>query len=456
MQETVDVLNRGQFIDMLYQLVNTMSDLKQGKIFSIDGTWGYGKTYVLEELERRLSPVVNEETYDDKFYVFHYNCWQYDYYEEPVVAIISVLKDILDSYLNLISAMLETSENSLEHRINKVAKAGWETAKEILTDVAGQYVKNKIGVDIVETFQSEKMGIDNQKFKFDQMFAFKKTLDETREKLKRMSEIKTVVIVVDELDRCMPEYAVKVLERLHHLFEGIPNTIVIMAVDSKQLENSVKKIFGNAVDTGRYLRKFISFNLELGVGELQSKYVERYNYYFEKFEERDAAAEELQTLVTLCQIDIRNLNKLIEKLDIIHTLAFKGKMSESVLWFELMWGMIKYKISLPDKEGKYSDWSDDLYWLPEIDHATYGGLVNYLSRDIIEYLKKKKNIAMTHTRIIGMNSEEIMVSNDFNGEAWHILDQLLAHKKTLYMDPVNQTVDIDECKKFIEFAKILW
>ena len=168
MQETVDVLNREQFIDMLYQLVNTMSDLKQGKIFSIDGTWGYGKTYVLEELERRLSPVVNEDTYDDKFYVFHYNCWQYDYYEEPSVAIIS--------------AMLEDSENSLEHRINKVAKAGWETAKEILAEVAGEYVKNKIGVNIVETFQSEKTGIDNQKFKFDKMFAFKKTLDETREK----------------------------------------------------------------------------------------------------------------------------------------------------------------------------------------------------------------------------------------------------------------------------------
>ena len=245
-------------------------------------------------------------------------------------------------------------------------------------------------------------------------------------------------------------------EKVQRLMRDIPNTIVIMAVGSKQLENSVKKIFGNAVDTGRYLRKFISFNLELGVGELQSKYVERYNYYFEKFEERDAAAEELQTLATLCQIDIRNLNKLIEKLDIIHTLAFKGKMSESVLWFELMWGMIKYKISLPDKEGKYSDRSDDLYWLPEIDHATYGGLDNYLSKDIIEYLKEKKNIAMTHTRITGMNSEEIMVSNDFNGEAWHILDQLLARKKTLYMNPVNQTVDIDECKKFIEFAKILW
>lgn len=43
--------------------------------------------------------------------------------------------------------------------------------------------KNKIGVNIVETFQSEKTGIDNQKFKFDKMFAFKKTLDETRKNL---------------------------------------------------------------------------------------------------------------------------------------------------------------------------------------------------------------------------------------------------------------------------------
>ena len=35
MQEIVDVLNREQFIDMLYQLVNTMSDLKQGKYFQL-------------------------------------------------------------------------------------------------------------------------------------------------------------------------------------------------------------------------------------------------------------------------------------------------------------------------------------------------------------------------------------------------------------------------------------
>ena len=139
---------------------------------------------------------------------------------------------------------LEASENSLEHRINKVAKAGWETAKEILTEVAGEYVKNKIGVNIVETFQSEKTGIDNQKFKFDQMFAFRKTLDETREKLKRMSEIKTVVIVVDELDRCMPELMVSMGKPYprYRSFNDAVSLTIFSAIDNTEFVKFITEV----------------------------------------------------------------------------------------------------------------------------------------------------------------------------------------------------------------------
>lgn len=52
---------------------------------------GYGKTYILEQLEKELEVLQNEETQNDRFYVFHYNCWQYDYYEEPAVAIVSAM-----------------------------------------------------------------------------------------------------------------------------------------------------------------------------------------------------------------------------------------------------------------------------------------------------------------------------------------------------------------------------
>mgnify|MGYP000547399914 FL=1 len=98
---------------------------------------------------------------------------------------------------------------------------------------------------------------------FDEMFAFKKTLDFTRNQIRELSKNKTVLLVVDELDRCMPEYAIKVLERLHHMFEGLDNVIVLLAIDSTQLEHSVKEIYGEQVDTERYLRKFISFRCKV-------------------------------------------------------------------------------------------------------------------------------------------------------------------------------------------------
>ena len=51
------------------------------------------------------------------------------------------------------------------------------------------------------------------------------------------------------------------LERLHHVFEGIENVIVIIAMDKTQIRKSLEKIYGDNLDIDRYLRKFISFDL---------------------------------------------------------------------------------------------------------------------------------------------------------------------------------------------------
>mgnify|MGYP003533024634 FL=1 len=45
--------------------------------------------------------------------------------------------------------------------------------------------------------------------------------------------------MVDELDRCLPEYSIKVLERLHHLTENTDNVITVLSMDKSQLEKSV-------------------------------------------------------------------------------------------------------------------------------------------------------------------------------------------------------------------------
>src|SRR5690242_5599096 len=55
-----------------------------------------------------------------------------------------------------------------------------------------------------------------------------------------------VVFFVDELDRCRPDYAVALLERIKHLF-NVEGVVFVLSIDRQQLVNSVKAIYGEAM-----------------------------------------------------------------------------------------------------------------------------------------------------------------------------------------------------------------
>jgi hypothetical protein len=85
--------------------------------------------------------------------------------------------------------------------------------------------------------------------------------------------------MVDELDRCNPTFAVKVLERIKHLFD-VPNVVFILSIDKKQLVCSVKGFYGsNEIDAEEYLRRFIDieYNLPEANPEFFCDYL--YDYY---------------------------------------------------------------------------------------------------------------------------------------------------------------------------------
>ncbi len=67
---------------------------------------------------------------------------------------------------------------------------------------------------------------------------------------------KPIVVIIDELDRCRPDYSVKTLEILKHFFD-IPGFVFILALDEEQLKNSVKTLFGTE-NFDEYKRKFIN------------------------------------------------------------------------------------------------------------------------------------------------------------------------------------------------------
>lgn len=318
----LDILNRQEFVDKVFNLVEVIASQHGSCTFAIDGTWGSGKTFVLNMLESKL----REYQDGDKYLVFHYNCWQYDYYEEPLVAIVS--------------ALLDTLTNPKLAKAEAVLDGVWATLKGITDDLISLIFNVKL-FEHIDAGKKKAAEAEAAPYSFDQYFGFKKVMAETRVALKQLAEGKTLVIVVDELDRCLPEYAIKVLERLHHLFTKLNNNILILAVDKSQLDNTVEQIFGPNTAIDEYLKKFINFHLSLDNGEVSFGFRSKFRDYIDMF---DASLTDLtfdldEYIATLfSDISIRSQERLMERIKIAHTALFSGEKKDYIfMCFELMW-----------------------------------------------------------------------------------------------------------------------
>lgn len=293
------------------------------------------------------------------------------------------------------------------------------------------------------------------------MFGFKTTLDYTRNKICELTKDKTVLLVVDELDRCMPEYAIKVLERLHHMFEGLDNVIVLLAIDSTQLEHSVKEIYGEQVDTERYLRKFISFRVRLDTGKAQNQILNNYGYYFSKFENLEECCQIVLDLVKLLEIDIRNIEKLIEKIDMIHSLCNRKNIKQpgEVLLFEFIWGLMKYKINEKMDNGSNLKRYESLEWVPQIDHTEYTDLVIAFGSDLMKYISTLKQ--KSYSAVPNNTKDMCLMHANLKGKLWYLLDQVLATENTIELFDIKKenivyldTEEVHMCEKFNELGNV--
>ena len=440
----LDILDREKVIDELFRIVQGESINQVFCSFAIDGTWGVGKTFILERLEQKLEMEMNEETSDNRYFVFHYNCWKYDYYEEPAIAIISALKDKVD----------------IENKIcSVVASYAWKEAKKSVENMAKEFVKNKIGIDLVQVIEDIKSEGDIRQEKeseFDTLFNFNRALENVRKQIEKLAEYKTMIIVVDELDRCMPAYAIKILERLHHMFEGIDNVLVIIAVDSNQLNHSIKEIYGDLVDTERYLKKIISFKYNIDIGMAQKSIMDKFQNYFGCFSEYLQIDETITEFLQLSQLDVRTIEKIIEKSQLIHGLVCDREVSSSVLLYEIMYSFLSYLVSNSKvTEEVKTSYGTNLYWVPDINVRTYVDLNEYISDEMLKFLKDIVTGAVGSTMLL--NEDLRSVNMNPEGKCIGYMDVILANKKKLYFEDETEEIkyELEVCKRYGEmFLKI--
>jgi hypothetical protein len=332
--EKLDILNREEFVNKLVNLTENISANRTSTSFAINGAWGCGKSFVLDMYEERLSEIQSEETATDKYFVIRYNCWKYDYYDEPLVAIVAAMIDFINQKTKL------WNDEQKKARILGVLKLVGTT----LLSMANDGIKDKIGVDIKATYETLKTNIKaeeekvEQSHEYDVYFSFNQALRRLQDLIAELSEEQTVVFMVDELDRCLPEYSIKVLERLHHLNENSNNVITVLSMDKEQLQTSVKQIFGFD-NPGKYLEKFIQFEIKLDYGNVSEQVTEKYYDYIAMFDKDifqidDSIEEFIQAIFK--DVDVRTQEQVVKRAMVAHQLLYNDKKDYVFMCMELL------------------------------------------------------------------------------------------------------------------------
>ncbi len=417
--QQIDLLDRQEIVDQMVSLLTLISDNKESSTFALDGKWGTGKTFVLNMLENDLL----QQAAGTKFLVFHYNCWQYDYYEEPLVAIVASMLDSIDAENHVLPpAVRENLNKTFAFCKPTLLKIASEICKNNLgTGVLGflpsisKIPKNKLAIKVTKLFSCLKdskasfdkyVSSENQEHSYDDYFSFNKTLKNAREELRKLAQRQSLVVIVDELDRCQPNYAIKVLERLHHMFSDIENCCVILAIDKSQLEHTVTQVFGDKESTKSYLKKFIDFELTLNTGTINGNFMEKYPEYFSMFD-KDAITtnfsfEEFLSAL-FADIDMRTQEHLMDRITTIHRLLFPDdKKDYSFMCFELMLLVLT---------GHYTNCASAEFILKENQTALVFHQISPEAKTFAAYIKSKWVITKFYVDNYTFNPREICFSS---------------------------------------------
>ncbi|GAI79962.1 unnamed protein product, partial [marine sediment metagenome] len=246
----------------------------------------------------------------------------------------------------LISALIESlkDENEDVKNLRDAAKdVGW-----FLTGLGGQVVNKLTGIDVVAAGElAEKKRAargENQEVPnglFDAFWNKKKALHSLKSSIRAIvkGDKPNILIFVDEIDRCRPDYAISYLETIKHVFD-IHGIVFVLAVDRNQLESSAKASFGTDLDFPEYYRKFVQREVALPMpnensyGTLASRYVE---YYLQRENERHCfmpidrdRVDNIVDLISFMRMTPRQVQEVFRIMG--HVLATDESNKGKLLW----------------------------------------------------------------------------------------------------------------------------
>ncbi len=232
-------LKDSEFVDNVVKIIN----YSNVNTLCVNGDWGSGKSYFCKELKNKLCAE------DDGICVLSVNCFDGEIYNDPLMSLL----DALNSYF---------IENAEVNRVSDALMAGAKTIFEIGINVA---VKKAFGEDVKDisdrcrnNYSKSKENMESKEYR-----TIKNIWNSFTSELVKLAEGRRIVFILDELDRCRPDYAIAVLETVKHFF-CVSGVKFVYSVCLTGLKKSIVHVYGE-IDSALYLEKFFDFQVDIPV-----------------------------------------------------------------------------------------------------------------------------------------------------------------------------------------------
>ncbi len=242
-----DYLERRQQGEILTRLIDSLDGQY---VIALKGDWGSGKSVFLRRLSCHLElegiPVVSVDA------------WRSDNLEDPLLAFVSAISERLRGNGKAVVATNKIISGLAKHGARLIVPTT-TLLTNLLLPGAGAVINevaqalNDSGEYLLKLEEEQRKSAEEFRELVEKA---RNSLDVSRKGRKR------IVIAIDELDRCRPDFSIKMLERIKHFFD-VDGVIFLVATDGRNLPNYVSSVYGDKVDGEVYLRKFFDFEFHL-------------------------------------------------------------------------------------------------------------------------------------------------------------------------------------------------
>lgn len=415
-----DAIERNKYIATFLEMLD---NVEQNFTIFINGDWGTGKTFLVKQISVLLTyynQYINKEIaqfmpqienvlkrnefkdlkLEKNFVPIYYNAWNNDSHIDPINSIIfNIIKE---------HNILKDYQKESSDVIDKIAS---------VLDMANIWSNGSIK-ELVSTFKGKDIIPE-----ITTMENLKETLNVLLDKLLEERGDKLVVFV-DELDRCNPVYAIKLLERIKHFFDH-ENIIFVFSVNVNELTNTIANYYGQNFDSHRYLNKFFDVSIDLPQVNITNfmKFLglDKNSYYFN---------ETVFEIINHYHFTMRDCIRYYQSISILEEFA----NTNSGYGFHEDKGRIIIRIFLLPL----------LLGIKIIDLKTYIDIINGNGYD--KFIKAVKEIEIVRDGLkeyMNRDQEEKNSDESYNNQISGIYNAIFNHKADSYKEYTNGVIELN-------------